>query len=491
MKKNNPLKRIKNAIESKRNDKVSYFDSAINMTNQKMADNPSIFKKDYNHRRRFALTKKALQEKEKQYRNIYENAPFGIYHTTMDGKVLRVNPAFASMLKYDSPGDLITEVNKTNIAECTYLNPKQRKQIIKKITRYPGWHKFESLLKCKNGKTVIALLLKRKVSNPVSGKEEMEGFAEDITERKKMEKILEENKQKYQELVENINDVIFHLDNKGKIIYINKAVKRLSGYEPEEVMGHPFTDFVHPDDFIESQSKLGLALSGKSRPSEIRIVRKDKTIACVSSFGRLLIKDGKPKGIISVLTDLSEQKKAESRLVESYKYLGKINRQVSVLLDLNNVIKEKNGKGIINFIVLSALEISNSKFAALYKYQKEEKLFNLISMVSKDKISDREKSKIRCLKVRPEKCRKMITREEINKIENIEECFEGEKVKEFKKRHNIKKFYAMAIMNKKHLKGMLILGFLQKKNMNEQEKGFYDVFSKYTTFILLDIKALE
>ena len=43
-----------------------------------------------------------LKESEKRYRDIYEHAPFGIFQTTLSGKLLRANPAFARILKYDS-----------------------------------------------------------------------------------------------------------------------------------------------------------------------------------------------------------------------------------------------------------------------------------------------------------------------------------------------------------------------------------------------------
>ncbi len=45
----------------------------------------------------------ALQESEEKYRDIVDNAPIGIFHSTPEGQLIDVNPVFARMFGYDSP----------------------------------------------------------------------------------------------------------------------------------------------------------------------------------------------------------------------------------------------------------------------------------------------------------------------------------------------------------------------------------------------------
>ncbi|HVN71502.1 MAG TPA: PAS domain-containing protein, partial [Desulfomonilia bacterium] len=65
----------------------------------------------------------ALKENEERYRGIYENAPFGIFHSTLEGKIIDVNPMFAQIFGYDSPEEIISLVNRSSVAELLYEEP--------------------------------------------------------------------------------------------------------------------------------------------------------------------------------------------------------------------------------------------------------------------------------------------------------------------------------------------------------------------------------
>src|SRR4029077_14739604 len=64
----------------------------------------------------------ALRASERRYRGIFEHAPYGICHTTIDGRFLAVNDALARMLGYESVAGLITA---GSIAPF-YANPTDR-----------------------------------------------------------------------------------------------------------------------------------------------------------------------------------------------------------------------------------------------------------------------------------------------------------------------------------------------------------------------------
>ena len=69
----------------------------------------------------------------------------------------------------------------------------------------------------------------------------------DITERRRVEEALRQSEQKFRELFENANDMIFLLDFKGKILSCNTAAARTYGYEPEQMHGISLEELLDPE----------------------------------------------------------------------------------------------------------------------------------------------------------------------------------------------------------------------------------------------------
>jgi len=72
-------------------------------------------------------------------------------------------------------------------------------------------------------------------------------------------------------------DIIYRLDEAGRIVAISPAVRKL-GYEPEELVGKPFTDLVHPEDRSKSRSCFVERRIGERRTNnlEIRLISKHR-----------------------------------------------------------------------------------------------------------------------------------------------------------------------------------------------------------------------
>jgi len=138
----------------------------------------------------------------------------------------------------------------------------------------------------------------------------------DTTDKKKAEEALRQSEEKYRALVENINDVFYTLDKQGNINYVSPVVERLSKYKVSDLIGKPFTCIVHPDDLPGLLDSFNRLVAGHLEPWEFRAVDKDGSIIFVRTSSRPIYEDGEIVGVTALITDITEQKQLEQKLVQ-------------------------------------------------------------------------------------------------------------------------------------------------------------------------------
>ncbi len=138
--------------------------------------------RDISERRRMEV---ALRKGEERYRELFENASMGIFHSLPEGKFLRVNPALAAMMGFESPEEMISSIK--DIAGELFADPRKRADILLESLRTTGWSHFESQYRRKDGTVMTASLTMRAVIKADGSIDYFEGFLEDITARKDAE----------------------------------------------------------------------------------------------------------------------------------------------------------------------------------------------------------------------------------------------------------------------------------------------------------------
>jgi PAS domain S-box-containing protein len=134
---------------------------------------------------------------------------------------------------------------------------------------------------------------------------------EDITERKQAEEALRENEEKYRNLVESISDVIYEIDSQGVIVYVSPIVKDVMGYDPADVIGKNFIEFVYKDDRSLLMVLLSDLRTGRTTPSEYRLTDKSGDLRWVRTRTRPIMEDGRFTGARGTIIDITERKNAE------------------------------------------------------------------------------------------------------------------------------------------------------------------------------------
>jgi len=155
-------------------------------------------------------------------------------------------------------------------------------------------------------------------------------------------------REKYKILFESIKDIVVILDKKGKIIDINPAVKKITGFTPGEIKGRHFKEIK----FINSKSKRRIAESFKKRlrgietsPYEIEGLNKDGKKIVAEINASPFIKNGEVVGSLAILRDITERKQTEKILKESEERFRNIlisSPDAITITDLNGNITECN-----------------------------------------------------------------------------------------------------------------------------------------------------
>jgi PAS domain S-box-containing protein len=128
---------------------------------------------------------KCAVEKSQDYGRLFEHSVLGIFQTTLDGKIIDVNPAYARMFGYESPEEIKSQVG--NVAHDLYADPSRRNEFIRKILETRGSVHTENRHRRKDGSSFICNLHAWAVYDADGKEQYLEGFVEDITERKHAE----------------------------------------------------------------------------------------------------------------------------------------------------------------------------------------------------------------------------------------------------------------------------------------------------------------
>ncbi len=179
-----------------------------------------------------------VRDPEAKYRDLFENAPIGMFQSTVEGKVLNVNKAYAQIFGYESPADVIASV--TDTAKQVDVQPELWKKLVDMILKQNRLLNFENHYVRRDGTVFIGNLHLRVARNNDGSIRYLEGFVEDITERKRAKDSLEQSNIAMLDMVESIGDGFFSLDDRFVVTYFNRAAERLLGRKSWEVLGHDF-----------------------------------------------------------------------------------------------------------------------------------------------------------------------------------------------------------------------------------------------------------
>jgi PAS domain S-box-containing protein len=143
------------------------------------------------------------------------------------------------------------------------------------------------------------------------------GVAIDITESRKAQKALQENEERYRELFENANDIIYTHDLAGNFTSLNRSGEQLTGYSRAEALQMNIVDVLAPEFISIARQMITQKTDAQgSTIYELEIITKDGCRVRLEVSTRLILRDGKPIGVQGIGRDLTERKRSEEALAQ-------------------------------------------------------------------------------------------------------------------------------------------------------------------------------
>lgn len=264
--------------------------------------------------------KQALQKSEEQYRTLFETMTQGVVYQSAKGEIISANPAAAKIL------GLSIEQMKGR----TSIDPRW-KAVDKDKIELPG-DKHPAMAALNTGKIVENFVLG--IYNPIvndyvwiivnsvpqfrEGEEnpyQVYSTFLDITERKKAEENLSNNRKFLSDLIENSGAAIYAKNKAGQYELVNRKWEELTGIKRENVLGN--TDVVLFPDEVGKQFRSNDVLvmeSGKTLEKEEFLLNSNGKRYFISIIFPIIDENGHISGICGISTEITDRKKAEEEL---------------------------------------------------------------------------------------------------------------------------------------------------------------------------------
>jgi PAS domain S-box-containing protein len=278
--------------------------SAIRDADGKFKYNLAAFE-DITERKR---AEEALRESETKFRALFEGAGAAIFVADV---------ATGEIIDCNRKAEELTGRSKEEIVGLhqTQLHPADKVKVqidqFKHHARGVGINN-EAEVQHQDGRVIPVMINAAPLK--VNGREIMIGFFLDITERKRAEEALRESEKKFRVLADTSKAAIYVYQDE-KLVYVNDAAEKITGYSKAELLNMRYWDIVRPD-FRELVRQRGSARQrGEPVPSpyEVPFITKGGEARWVELSAGPITFMGMPAAVATFF-DITERKQAEEEL---------------------------------------------------------------------------------------------------------------------------------------------------------------------------------
>jgi PAS domain S-box-containing protein len=275
-----------------------------------------------------------LEEKEKQYRDLVENATDLIYEADDVGRLTYVN-AVAEKLTGFGRSDLIGKYfgefvhpDHQGATVQFYLNQAKtqtelthREVLMVMHTGQHVWLDQSVRMIFEDGWMIKASVIAR-----------------DITDLKIAQQKLEVQERQYRELIENVTDIIYEVDDKGKFTFVGPVCEQIVGFTPDELLQKHFWELIHPD-HAERYTQIYVDLFKRHEKvayMELPVIAKNGNTIWLGQTAHFYYENNWLKKVSLVARDITSLRETKTKLEESERLFRLLSENATDLINLTD-----------------------------------------------------------------------------------------------------------------------------------------------------------
>ncbi|HSO40015.1 MAG TPA: PAS domain S-box protein, partial [Labilithrix sp.] len=273
---------------------------------------------------------RSLLESDRTYRLAFSTDvdPMAIFDPAT-GQLLDVNPSWVSLYGYTHDEALAMNVSDVSVepsdgpAAVEELPPDGAPRVEVR------WHRG------KDG-TVIPVEVTTARLRLIDGRVVGQVVVRDVTQRERSERTRARSEESYRALIESMPDGVI-IGRKRVVVYLNPSMRRMLGYSPEDALGMPVLDLVHPGDRQQARDRIiSIVSMGRTVPPvEERLLRRDGTSVITELMAMRTVFEGEP-AVLAIVRDVTARKEIEAQLMLNDRLASLGRLAASVGHELNN-----------------------------------------------------------------------------------------------------------------------------------------------------------
>ncbi|MEM1171223.1 MAG: response regulator [Cyanobacteria bacterium P01_H01_bin.35] len=188
-------------------------------------------------------------------------------------------------------------------------------------------YRIEYRIKCKDNRFIWILDRGKalwKSGTPVR----MVGTFVDITQAKETEIKQQYEVEKYSQIINNFQEIVWQTDAKGNLIFLNDTWEKITGFTPENSLGKNFLDYIHPEDIENNPENTELAIISNKLVAgcyQLQLLTKNGNYCPIEMKSTLVVdSEDNITGMVSTLSDISANIATQQHLQASEKAIREL-----------------------------------------------------------------------------------------------------------------------------------------------------------------------